>query len=728
MTCQEMLIEDKAFYEQWLNASVKERTNINLTAKYHANGVLDFSDRINSKIFYDVPELELYNKDLTEEDLNLLDDVIRVDANDPELEKFVVELLENLERNQETCTYAYLQNAVEKRIEIGTVERNPGLVNIGNITCGTMRHRSILFKYLCDTMVQKLSSHTLCYLVRGKKDGEISTWNYIKKHCGQYAVIDFTNSPAEEITDANEILAHYEGKTRARIIIETDARKNGKVTFISANGIIREVVHNSKTYIIKEIPKEQYREEVIASILDHPCVMTLLESFPTEDQSIALLMNKMDYNLEQFYKIDNKRYEWDQIVILLDLARGINYLHNNHIFHRDIKPKNCLVKLDSETNRIQEVRVSDFGQGTFSNNLRSVTVECGTFGYIAPEIRNQFGRKSRVHINQDKCDVYSFGITVAEVLTRSRDFPDKVDPMALKSETNKKLATLFKKCIHVSPYRRPDFGYIIRYLENVLRVALGYEEKILEESSPYSNEAYMEFYSRLDNGILDKNEIESICNGFGLKQVSIRGRTALLDFDTPDNAARGIIALNSHSICDHRVIACICRPVTSYFNIEFKKLENGNMCYEHHISGYAPICIEISKPKKMIFVELDEMQMKLWKKCSEPQFDSFQQSASIKTNLYIEENELIVYECEDIAELDDVRHFFFDQFEMWFGIRLPVASKHEQDIMAKLRDLNQLLEVTMSYDSEDNRMANFDILIFGKKNVLLVSAILREYL
>jgi serine/threonine protein kinase len=88
------------------------------------------------------------------------------------------------------------------------------------------------------------------------------------------------------------------------------------------------------------------------------------------------------------------------------LASGLQYLHENKIRHRDIKPDNILV-------RKHEVFLADFGISLDWEHLsRSTTTqESGrTLAYCAPEVASMFQKRNSA------TDIWSLGCVFVEML------------------------------------------------------------------------------------------------------------------------------------------------------------------------------------------------------------------------------------------------------------------------------------------------------------------------
>ena len=157
-------------------------------------------------------------------------------------------------------------------------------------------------------------------------------------------------------------------------------------------------------------------------------------------------------------------------IILIGIARGMMYLHQHRILHRDLKPGNIL--LDSNF----YPHITDFGlsKSYEQNNSMSQSQQYGTSIYMAPEVIES------TNYNW-KADVYSFGILMYEVVTDMDPYPIlSKGKMSFYTFTQKvvnenmrpkfdiplkpSIQKLIEKCWSKNPRERPTFEEIFKKL------------------------------------------------------------------------------------------------------------------------------------------------------------------------------------------------------------------------------------------------------------------------
>ena len=158
-------------------------------------------------------------------------------------------------------------------------------------------------------------------------------------------------------------------------------------------------------------------------------------------------------------------------IILVGVARGMMYLHQHNVIHRDLKPDNVL--LDSNL----RPRITDFGLSKFfqAGHSKTQSQACGTPVYKAPEIITS-GNKY-----DTKADVYAFGILMFEVLQEKPPYPLYSDGQLTEFQLNEKVVNedyrpeftepiklshkqLIEQCWAKDPNQRPTFEEIFNKL------------------------------------------------------------------------------------------------------------------------------------------------------------------------------------------------------------------------------------------------------------------------
>ena len=91
-------------------------------------------------------------------------------------------------------------------------------------------------------------------------------------------------------------------------------------------------------------------------------------------------------DLSQLFE-SNEQIDWERrMKIIVQIAHGINKLHQRKIIHRDIKSKNILVKSIGKTSNGKEdfeMKIADLGYAKMKTSLNSFSVDGSTVGTVA---------------------------------------------------------------------------------------------------------------------------------------------------------------------------------------------------------------------------------------------------------------------------------------------------------------------------------------------------------
>ncbi|KAL9231866.1 hypothetical protein vseg_007032 [Gypsophila vaccaria] len=179
------------------------------------------------------------------------------------------------------------------------------------------------------------------------------------------------------------------------------------------------------------------------------------------------------------------------IKVAIDVSKGMNYLHQNNIIHRDLKAANLLM----DENEV--VKVGDFGVARVKAQSGVMTAETGTYRWMAPEV---IEHKPYDH----KADVFSFAIVLWELLTGKLPY-EYLTPLqaavgvvqkglrpTIPKNCNPKLAELLEKCWQQDPALRPNFSEIIPILQQIAKEVSSGEDR--------NKERHGGFFSALRRG------------------------------------------------------------------------------------------------------------------------------------------------------------------------------------------------------------------------------------
>jgi tRNA A-37 threonylcarbamoyl transferase component Bud32 len=152
------------------------------------------------------------------------------------------------------------------------------------------------------------------------------------------------------------------------------------------------------------------REARAAAALNHPNIVTLFDA-DQEDGNYYLTMEFLDgLPLDRILKKRGKLSLRDCARLGQQIATGLQYAHERHIVHRDVKTSNLFFTKD------RVVKIMDFGLAKMMQEVRrAATVIGGTPYYMAPE---QATGENVDH----RADLYALGVTLFELATGTLPF------------------------------------------------------------------------------------------------------------------------------------------------------------------------------------------------------------------------------------------------------------------------------------------------------------------
>ncbi|KAG0609409.1 hypothetical protein M758_8G181700 [Ceratodon purpureus] len=227
------------------------------------------------------------------------------------------------------------------------------------------------------------------------------------------------------------------------------------------------------------------KESGILARLKHPRIVNFIccgNGEQSGDCFIAMeLLEKSLFDLIEDQK--GVRFSLPVVVdILLQIARGMCYLHDQGVAHRDLKPQNVVVNRLSFPHLVDhfDVKLVDFGiSKTKVQVSKSNTISIpgmGTTHYRALEVHPKANPNRKGKAAWVKADVFSYAMTSAHVLTLIKPFGDLNASELyealiggrrpeLPGDCPEELFALLRDCWNTSPQLRPSFREICTRLE-----------------------------------------------------------------------------------------------------------------------------------------------------------------------------------------------------------------------------------------------------------------------
>ena len=172
------------------------------------------------------------------------------------------------------------------------------------------------------------------------------------------------------------------------------------------------------------------------------------------------LLECCEYTLHQ--RISECMDETQILFWTYELACALIYLHERHIFHRDIKLDNVYILFG-------HVKLGDFGYATYESEIDEITV-CGTPNFMAPEIAISVLNESVTPKYSTKSDIFALGCCLHTLYARIPPFQGKNQEETLNNiimyvaaysvtqsfDCSPIILLMLRSMLDVDPEKRPD--------------------------------------------------------------------------------------------------------------------------------------------------------------------------------------------------------------------------------------------------------------------------------
>uniref|UniRef100_A0AAR2IK08 Mitogen-activated protein kinase kinase kinase 7 n=1 Tax=Pygocentrus nattereri TaxID=42514 RepID=A0AAR2IK08_PYGNA len=262
-----------------------------------------------------------------------------------------------------------------------------------------------------------------------------------------------------------------------------------------AFGVVCKAKWKGKDVAIKTIESESERTAFIVELrqlsrVNHPNIVKLYGSC---DNPVCLVMEYAEggslYNVLHGAEPLPHYTASHAMSWCLQCAQGVSYLHGmkpKALIHRDLKPPNLLLVAGGTV-----LKICDFG--TACDIQTHMTNNKGSAAWMAPEVFEGSNYS-------EKCDVFSWGIILWEVITRRKPFDEIGGPAfrimwavhrgtrpPLIKNLPKPIESLMTRCWSKDPSQRPSMEEIVKIMTHLMKYFPGSEEP-LQYPYQYSDE------------------------------------------------------------------------------------------------------------------------------------------------------------------------------------------------------------------------------------------------
>lgn len=175
------------------------------------------------------------------------------------------------------------------------------------------------------------------------------------------------------------------------------------------------------------------QEARIAARLDHPNIVQVHDFGQSGDMLYIVMEYIPGSNLRKILQDLKAQNKWvilnEGVQIVQQVARALDYAHNQGILHLDIKPENMMLKPEPTAGLPYRVVLTDLGLARLQNGkLGDEHLSMGTPAYMSPEQAQ--GKPMDV-----RSDVYSLGVLLYELCAGRTPFTPKSLAEAIEAHT-----------------------------------------------------------------------------------------------------------------------------------------------------------------------------------------------------------------------------------------------------------------------------------------------------